>query len=295
MLVSGGLGPTHDDRTVELVAKALGVGLHVEPELEAQIEAVSRAAAVRLRRDYADFAPGVTKQATVPDGAISLGLAGTAPGLLVPRDGGRLVVVLPGPPSELQRLWPNALETDAFRALLARARAAEPPGAAPLRRQRVGGRAGARRRGRRRRRGGGDDLRARLRDPRRPRRRSPAPRSGRTRSRRAFLPPLEQWLYGRDERGVEEHVLELCRARGYTLATAESCTGGLVAARLTSIPGSSDVVLGGIVAYANEVKRGGARRPGGAAGASTAPCPPRSRRRWRAAPASGSAPTSRSR
>jgi nicotinamide-nucleotide amidase len=71
----------------------------------------------------------------------------------------------------------------------------------------------------------------------------------------AFIPPIEQWLYGRDERGVEEHVLELCRAHGLTLATAESCTGGLVAARLTSVPGSSEVVLGGIVAYADEVKR----------------------------------------
>jgi nicotinamide-nucleotide amidase len=71
----------------------------------------------------------------------------------------------------------------------------------------------------------------------------------------ALIPPIEQWLYGRDERGVEEHVLELCRARGLTLATAESCTGGLVAARLTSVPGSSDVVLGGIVAYADELKR----------------------------------------
>jgi PncC family amidohydrolase len=69
-----------------------------------------------------------------------------------------------------------------------------------------------------------------------------------------FVPPIERWLYGRDERGVEEHVLELCRARGLTLATAESCTGGLVAARLTSVPGSSDVVLGGIVSYADEVK-----------------------------------------
>jgi molybdenum cofactor synthesis domain-containing protein len=180
VLVSGGLGPTHDDRTVEVAARALGVGLHVDAGLEAQIEAVSRAAAARLQRDYADFAPGVTKQATVPDGAISLGLAGTAPGLLVPRDGGRVVVILPGPPAELKRLWPNALETEAFEALLARAAekgggvicisgAARSP---PLRGERVGRRARTRRGrgGRRRRRG--DDLRARLRDPRRLRRRA---------------------------------------------------------------------------------------------------------------------------
>jgi nicotinamide-nucleotide amidase len=71
----------------------------------------------------------------------------------------------------------------------------------------------------------------------------------------ALLPSLERWLYGRDERGIEERVLDLCRARGLTVATAESCTGGLVAARLTSVPGSSEVVLGGVVAYADEVKR----------------------------------------
>ncbi|HZC74855.1 MAG TPA: molybdopterin-binding protein, partial [Gaiellaceae bacterium] len=129
-LVSGGLGPTHDDRTVEMVARALGRELHVDAGLEEKIEAVSRAAAERLRRPYADFAPGVTKQATVPDGAISLGMAGTAPGLLVAHGEGQVVVVLPGPPAELQRLWPNALETDAFRALLARTR---PPGRRTLR------------------------------------------------------------------------------------------------------------------------------------------------------------------
>src|SRR5581483_8929813 len=72
VLTSGGLGPTHDDRTVELVAAALGVGLHVDPQLEAQIEEISRAAAERLRRNYADFAAGVTKQATIPDGAESV-------------------------------------------------------------------------------------------------------------------------------------------------------------------------------------------------------------------------------
>jgi len=129
-LVSGGLGPTHDDRTVEMVARALDRGLHVDGDLEAQIEAVSRAAADRLKRPYADFQAGVTKQATVPDGARSIGLAGTAPGLLIPRADGRIVVVLPGPPSELQRLWPSALATDEFRALLAHT---QPPGRRVLR------------------------------------------------------------------------------------------------------------------------------------------------------------------
>jgi nicotinamide-nucleotide amidase len=254
VLVSGGLGPTHDDRTVEVVAKALGVALHVEPALEEQIEGVSRAAAERLKRDYADFAPGVTKQATVPDGAIALGLAGTAPGLLIPRDGGRVVVVLPGPPSELQRLWPNALETEAFRALLARAR---PPSRRVLRLFGVSESAVARALAEAGGDGDGVEVTICARDfeihvdlvveP------GADARADALEAR--FLPPLEGWLYGRDERGVEEHVLELCRSRGLTFATAESCTGGLVAARLTSVPGSSDVVLGGIVAYADEVKR----------------------------------------
>jgi nicotinamide-nucleotide amidase len=254
VLVSGGLGPTHDDRTVELVAKALGVGLRVDAELEREIEAVSRSAAARLKRDYADFEPGVTKQATVPEGAISLGLAGTAPGLVVPRDGARVVVMLPGPPSELQRLWPRALETDAFRELLARA---QRPGRRVVRLFGVSESAVARALAE----AGGDgdgvevticarefeihvDLTV-----------EPGAEERADALEEAFLPPLARWLYGRDERGIEEHVLELCRVRGLTLATAESCTGGLVAARLTSVPGSSDVVVGGIVAYSDDVKR----------------------------------------
>jgi len=253
ILTSGGLGPTHDDRTVEMVAKVLGLPLRVDPGLEQEIESVSRAAAVRLRRDYADFAPGVTKQATVPETAISLGLAGTAPGLLVPRDGGRAVVILPGPPGELQKLWPNALATDAFRELLARTR---PPGRRAFRLFGVSESAVARALAEAG--GDGDGVEATICardfeihvdlvvDP---------GAEGRADElERDFVGALEDHVYGRDERGVEEHVLELCRARGLTVATAESCTGGLVAARLTSVPGSSDVVLGGIVAYANEMK-----------------------------------------
>jgi nicotinamide-nucleotide amidase len=252
-LISGGLGPTHDDRTVEMVARALGRGLHVDAELERQIEAVSRAAAERLKRPYADFQTGVTKQATIPDGAVSLGLAGTAPGLLADHDGGRVVVVLPGPPSELQRLWPNALETDAFRALLART---QPPGRRVLRFFGVSESAVARALAEAG--GDGDGVEATIcaRDfeihvdlvveP------GAEERADALES--ALVPPIERWLYSRDERPIEEHVLALLRARGLTLATAESETGGIVASRLTSIPGASDVFVGGVVAYANEVK-----------------------------------------
>src|SRR4029078_10646615 len=70
----------------------------------------------------------------------------------------------------------------------------------------------------------------------------------------AMVAPLEKWIFSRDERSVEEHVLALARARGLTIATAESCTGGLVAARLTRVPGSSESCRGGVVAYANAVK-----------------------------------------
>src|SRR5205085_7596166 len=122
LLVSGGLGPTHDDRTVELLARAAGVGLHTDEELAAQIEEVSRRVAARLRRPYADFEHGVRKQATIPDGALIVGLAGTAPALVL-EVGERVAVALPGPPRELQALWPLVLETEPMRRLLAEAAA----------------------------------------------------------------------------------------------------------------------------------------------------------------------------
>jgi nicotinamide-nucleotide amidase len=252
-LVSGGLGPTHDDRTVEMVARALGRGLRVDADLQAEIETVSRAAAERLRRPYADFQPGVTKQATIPDGAVSLGLAGTAPGLLVKHDDGRVVVVLPGPPPELRRLWPNALEAPPFRALLART---QPPGRRVLRFFGVSESAVARALAEAG--GDGDGVEATICardfeihvdlvvDP------GADARADSLEA--ALLPSIEQWLYSRDERPIEAHVLDLCRAQGLTLATAESETGGLVAQRLTSVPGASDVFVGGVVAYANAVK-----------------------------------------
>jgi nicotinamide-nucleotide amidase len=108
VLVSGGLGPTHDDRTIEMIARVAGLDLVLDERLEREIEAVSRMVAERLHRPYAEFEAGVTKQATLPYGALSLGLAGTAPGVVLESEE-RVVVALPGPPRELQRLWPRAL------------------------------------------------------------------------------------------------------------------------------------------------------------------------------------------
>jgi len=251
-LVSGGLGPTHDDRTVELVARVAGASLRVDEKLEREIESVSRSIAERLGRPYADFEAGVAKQATVPDGAEVIGIAGTAPGLVL-QDERCVYVVLPGPPGELRRLWPAAIASQALGAVLRRT---TPPGRHVLRF--FGASESAVAQALAEAGGDGDGVETTIcaRDfeihvdlvveP-------GAEERGDTLAA-ALRAPLVRYLFAEDERPIAEIVLELCRRRGYRLATAESCTGGLVAARLSDIAGASDVLAGGVVSYSNEVK-----------------------------------------
>jgi nicotinamide-nucleotide amidase len=260
LVVSGGLGPTHDDRTIELLARAAGVGLHVDEELAGQIEQRSRMVAARLHRPYADFEEGVRKQATLPEGAQWVGLVGTAPAVVLAL-GEHVVVALPGPPRELQELWPRVCETAPMRDVLARAVAAK---RRVLRMFGVSESAVAQALAA----AGGDgdgvgvticardfeihvDLFV-----------APGADTRADEIERGFEEAAGAYVFSHDERSTAELVLDLLRERGLTIGTAESCTGGLVAARLTDVPGSSDVFRGAVVAYGNEVKEAQLGVPG---------------------------------
>jgi nicotinamide-nucleotide amidase len=254
IITTGGLGPTADDLTADVVAGFAGRSMAVDPALEERIwQIVSR---MRGRwRDASEegMRAGTRKQALVPGGAVVLEPVGTAPGLVVSGDGVPPVVVLPGPPGELQPMWADAVETPPVRSLLARVDALE---------QRIVRMIGIPESELARTLRGLDGL-ERLEITTCLRRGElevatvfPASAAADYDAFEAAL--LERHgttVFSRDGSTIDEIVAALLLGPPVrTIAVAESCTGGLMAGRLTDRAGSSAYVLGGAVVYSNEAK-----------------------------------------
>jgi competence/damage-inducible protein CinA-like protein len=257
IVTSGGLGPTADDLTMDVVAEFCGRRMVHDPALEERIQAIVRPLLARFPRiDEDALRKGSEKQATVPEGVEILEPAGTAPGAVVtPVDSDRpAIVVLPGPPRELQALWPPAVATEAFKRATEGAidyeqrtlrlfgmpeseiaetlRVAEP---------RLDGFNGLEittclRRG---------EVEVVVRS-------LPEERARADGLEEIIAERHSELLFSRDGSTIDEQVAELLNGRW--IALAESCTGGLLAARLTERPGSSAYVAGGVVSYSNEAK-----------------------------------------
>jgi nicotinamide-nucleotide amidase len=253
IVTSGGLGPTADDMTVAVVSEFCGRELVLDDQLEETIATILK----RLRARYTDVdfdavRAANRKQAMVPAGATILDPVGTAPGVVVP--GKPTVLVLPGPPRELQPMWHTAVKTAALQEAIAgrteyrqdmvRMFGLPESGLAETLREAQG------------RIDGFDRLEI-----------TTCLRRGELEIVTRYEPDaapvyLElvdalrkhhaREIFSEDGALVDDQVAALLAGR--RIATAESCTAGLVAARLTDIPGSSAYVAGGVVSYSNEAK-----------------------------------------
>jgi nicotinamide-nucleotide amidase len=253
IVTSGGLGPTADDLTVEVVARFCGRELVLDAEVENKIAAILKSFMARFNGvDFDAVRAANRKQAMIPAGSQVLDPEGTAPGVVVP--GKPTVIVLPGPPRELQPMWRRAIETSAAQEAIAgrttyqqktirmfglpesglaetlRGAEASIPGfesleiTTCLRRGEI-------------------EMVTRY---------EPDAANVYAQLTRMLRERHGQQLYSEDGSGVDDLVARLLAGR--RIATAESCTAGLLAARLTDRPGSSDYVMGGVVSYSNEAK-----------------------------------------
>jgi nicotinamide-nucleotide amidase len=253
IVTTGGLGPTADDLTAEVVARFAGRQLVLDKGMEGKIAAILRNFARRFDFDEEAVMEANRKQAMVPEGAVALDPVGTAPGLVVAA-AGAVVIVLPGPPRELRPMWPLALETGPVREVLARATplrgytlrifgVPESEIAKSLREMESGGtELGAveittclRR--------GEIEIDVRYRDE--------AAAVADT-VREELAERHGRHLFSLDGETVDSQVAKLLGPR--RLGLAESCSGGLLAARITDVPGASAYMAGSVVAYSNEAK-----------------------------------------
>ncbi len=257
IVTSGGLGPTADDLTAEVVADFTGRNMALDEALEQRIWTILERLSRGMRGvDEQAMRAGNRKQAIIPEGADILEPVGTAPGLVVQstQPGRPTVIVLPGPPRELQPMWREALNTEAVRSVLARAE--------PLERRfmRLFGIPEAElARSLRELEGTGisfDGLEVTTCLRRGEIEIATLFRLQAAETYRSFAAALAarhgDVLFSPDGKTVDDKVAELLSDR--SIATAESCTGGMLAARLTDRPGSSAYVFGGLVVYANEAK-----------------------------------------
>jgi nicotinamide-nucleotide amidase len=253
IVTSGGLGPTADDLTAEVVGRFAGRELVLDREMERKIARIIERYARRLRFDPEAVREANRKQAMVPEGAVPIDPAGTAPGLVVPADG-QVVIVLPGPPRELQEIWPKALETRPAREVLERAEPYETMSirmfgipeselAKALREVEEEGVSLDQLEVTTCLRGGElvTDVRHR-----------PGAEEAAKALRAGLAERLGRFTYTESGESVEEVVFRLLGDR--TIAVAESESGGLLAGRLTQRPGSSKWFAGGVVSYSNESK-----------------------------------------
>lgn len=254
VVVTGGLGPTDDDLTREAITDALGIGMVEDEEITASIRA-------RFERRGLPMPEVNRKQAMVPQGGTPLANPhGSAPGIFLPV-GQKVVVLLPGPPRELQPMFAAICESgglvaarageerlhtvSVFTTGLSESRVEElsqplysqwREGTEPIETTILAT-------------PGQVELHLTLRSA----------DAGRGRSllaqaRTRLVAALGDTVFSTDGRSLPQVVGELLRERRLTLAAAESCTGGLLLARMTEVSGSSAYVRGGVVAYSNEVK-----------------------------------------
>lgn len=247
--VSGGLGPTHDDLTMQAVGEATGRPLAVDPRA---LDLV-RARSLGISGDPAIRRAVQEKQAALPEGSILLPPAGTAPGCIL-RHGAATVVVLPGPPWELRAMWEAALAEPALAGVIARAprvderilRVHAVPESGLIaaiagfdpdawRRLNVGicAREG--------------ELEVTIRA-------APADAWAGGALEQRIAEGVGDALFSRDGSTVDDVVAAGLLGAGQTVAVAESCTGGGLGARLTARAGSSAYVLGGVISYSDAVK-----------------------------------------
>lgn len=257
VITSGGLGPTADDLTMQVVGDFQGRPLELDEALEARIAEILKPLMKRWRNlDPEAVRVANRKQAFVPAGAAVLQPVGTAPGAVVPPSNGSgpTVVVLPGPPRELHEMWPAATVTDEFvaavggrteydQSMLRLFGIPESEIAETLRvaEGSVGGFERLEittclRRG---------EVEVVVRNER-------AASSAYEALAELIAERHAETLFSTDGSSVDEQVAQLLRE--HRIALAESCTGGLMAGRLTERQGSSDYVMGGVVAYSNEAK-----------------------------------------